>query len=611
MSVPGRTKQKSTWVVVPPKTIPRVSSSGPSVWRLSSGCIEMKWARCVWGSIPPGTTSFAVRSSRRLAPTRGSGRPTATMCSPWTATSHRPTPCGVTTSPPRITRSSMVLPPSLHLGRGLPSDEPRVDLLEELRVEDSLGGDLLGDPVERVEEVDELAHAAVDLVGHLHRIDVEGHDVAREPFVHLHLTRHDLHGGLAVGVDRGRRLRERAQHRLQGVRVLLEHLAARDDPRVHEEPVDLTLLARDVAPVPGEVDLSPRALDGVEHPRRPARHPGPRARHHHRRRRRTEMDVPGAPHRRQVGPGDVPARTDLDPLLLEVAQRVGHGELRRHLRVPHEPRIHLAELRPLRERTARMPEDEKCRQHHRQLSHPTAPFGMSGPRQGSARPRSTRRSVISSRALTSDPRAPSSRAPMTIWAGLKKTRPSMIKLPRPASAPMNSAPTITKIASPKPRRSATTMPGSAAGSTTRRRRSRREAPRLAAARSSMTSTRRRLAPVPTNIGKNVVYAMKATFDVSPRPNHTRNIGRKASGGIGRTNSTTGSSASRAGVETATSRPRASAAAAASPNPSTMRRADTARWWASDPSRICTAASAPTSPGVGSSTGFMTSSARLP
>src|SRR3989442_435138 len=539
MSVPGRTKQKSTWVVVPPKTIPRVSSSGPSVWRLSSGCIEMKWARCVWGSIPPGTTSFPVASSTRPASTRGSGRPTATMRSPWTATSHRPTPCGVTTSPPRITRSSMVLPPSLHLGRGLPSDEPRVDLLEELRVEDTLGGDLLGDPVERVEEVDELAHAAVDLVGHLHRVDVEGHDVAREPFVHLHLTRHDLHGGLAVGVDRGRRLRERAQHRLQGVRVLLEHLAARDDPRVHEEPVDLTLLARDVA------------------------------------------------------------------------QRVGHGELRRHLRVPHEPRIHLAELRPLRERTARLPEDEKRRQHHRQLSHPTAPFGMSGPRQGSARPRSTRRSVISSRALTSHPRAPSSRAPMTIWAGLKKTRPSMIRLPRPASAPMNSAPTITKIASPKPRRSATTMPGSAAGSTTRRRRSRREAPRLAAARSNMTSTRRRLAPVPTNIGKNVVYAMKATFDVSPRPNHTRNIGRKASGGIGRTNSMTGSSASRAGVETATSRPRASAAAAASPNPSTMRRADTARRWASDPSRVCTAASAPTSPGVGSSTGFMTSSARLP
>src|SRR5213079_887647 len=232
MSVPGRTKQKSTWVVVPPKTIPRVSSSGPSVWRLSSGCIEMKWARCVWGSIPPGTTIFPVASITRPAEVPGSGRPTATMRSPWTATSHRPTPCGVTTSPPRITRSSMARPPSLHLGLRLPPDELRVDLLEQPRVEHAFGGDLLGDPVERVEEVDELAHAPVDLVRHLHRVDVERHDVAREPFVRLHLTRHDLHGGLAVGVDRIRRLHQRPENRLQGVRVLLQHLPARDHARV-------------------------------------------------------------------------------------------------------------------------------------------------------------------------------------------------------------------------------------------------------------------------------------------------------------------------------------------------------------------------------------------
>src|SRR5437899_1920593 len=273
MSVPGRTKQKSTWVVVPPKTIPRVSSFGPSVWRLSSGCIEMKWARCVWGSIPPGTTSFPVASSTRPASTRGSGRPTATMRSPWTATSHRPTPCGVTTSPPRITRSSMARPPSsLHLGLRLPPNELRIDLLEQPRVENTLGGDLRGDPVERVEEVDELAHAAVDFVRHLHRIDVERHNVPREPLVRLHLARDDPHRCLAIGVDRGRRLRERAQHRLQRVRVLLEHLAARDDARVHEQPVDRALLARDVAPVPGEVDLAPGALDGVEDLRRTARH---------------------------------------------------------------------------------------------------------------------------------------------------------------------------------------------------------------------------------------------------------------------------------------------------------------------------------------------------
>src|SRR2546421_7768296 len=261
MSVPGRTKQKSTWVVVPPKTIPRVSSSGPSVWRLSSGCIEMKWARCVWGSTPPGTTILPVASRTRPAGVSGSGRPTATMRSPWTATSHRPTPCGVTTSPPRITRSSMARPPSLHLGLRLPPDELRVDLLEQPRVEHAFGGDLLGDPVERVEEVDELAHAPVDLVRHLHRVDVERHDVAREPFVRLHLTRHDLHGGLAVGVDRIRRLHQRPENRLQGVRVLLQHLPARDHARVHEQPVDLALLARDVAPVPGEVHLAPCALD--------------------------------------------------------------------------------------------------------------------------------------------------------------------------------------------------------------------------------------------------------------------------------------------------------------------------------------------------------------
>jgi hypothetical protein len=90
---------------------------------------------------------------------------------------------------------------------------------------------------------------------------------------------------------------------------------------------------------------------------------------------------------------------------------------------------------------------------------------------------------------------------MTIWAGLKKTRPSMIMWPSPASAPMNSAPTMTKRASPNPTRSATTMPGSEAGSTTWRKSAARVAPRLAAARRSITSTRSRLDAMPTNIGK--------------------------------------------------------------------------------------------------------------
>src|SRR5262245_34585495 len=59
--------------------------------------------------------------------------------------------------------------PSLHLGRRLPLHEGGVDLLQELRVDDAVGGDLLLDPVQRVEEVHELPHALVDLVVHLHR----------------------------------------------------------------------------------------------------------------------------------------------------------------------------------------------------------------------------------------------------------------------------------------------------------------------------------------------------------------------------------------------------------------------------------------------------------
>ena len=93
---------------------------------------------------------------------------------------------------------------------------------------------------------------------------------------------------------------------------------------------------------------------------------------------------------------------------------------------------------------------------------------------------------------------------MTIWGGLKNVRPSMMRWPSPASAPMNSAPTMTKSASPMPSRRATMIPGSEAGSTTRRMRSARDAPRLAAARSSMTSARSTLAAMATNIGKNVV-----------------------------------------------------------------------------------------------------------
>src|SRR5437879_4288562 len=52
--------------------MPRVSSSGPSVAEGWSGWLMIAWARCVCGSMPPGTTIFPAASSPR-APSRSSG----------------------------------------------------------------------------------------------------------------------------------------------------------------------------------------------------------------------------------------------------------------------------------------------------------------------------------------------------------------------------------------------------------------------------------------------------------------------------------------------------------------------------------------------------------
>src|SRR4030066_121284 len=51
--------------------MPRVSSSGPSVTRGSSGWLMIACARCVWGSTPPGETTSPVASGTR-APSVGS-----------------------------------------------------------------------------------------------------------------------------------------------------------------------------------------------------------------------------------------------------------------------------------------------------------------------------------------------------------------------------------------------------------------------------------------------------------------------------------------------------------------------------------------------------------
>jgi hypothetical protein len=105
--------------------------------------------------------------------------------------------------------------------------------------------------------------------------------------------------------------------------------------------------------------------------------------------------------------------------------------------------------------------------------------------------------------------------------------------------------------------------------------------------------------------------MKATFEASPSPNQTRNIGRNASGGMGRTNSTMGSTRTRSGAQTPTTRPRPSAAAAASPKPWATRPSEVRRCVTSSPLPSSRAAESATSIGVGSSTGLTMPSQRLP
>src|SRR5437762_3021051 len=94
-------------VVVPPNTMPRESSSGPSVCRSSSGCIWIRCARCVCGSTPPGTTILPAASSTRAASLNVPGAVTAAIMPSCTAMSQAPAPCGVTTRPLRISRSSI------------------------------------------------------------------------------------------------------------------------------------------------------------------------------------------------------------------------------------------------------------------------------------------------------------------------------------------------------------------------------------------------------------------------------------------------------------------------------------------------------------------------
>src|SRR5262245_23263021 len=93
------------------------------------------WAMCTCGSIPPGMMILPPASTTRVASPSASvpGAATAAIVSPLMARSHRATPCGVTTSPPRMIRSSMCAPfvglarksaPTLRPGKGPALAEP-------------------------------------------------------------------------------------------------------------------------------------------------------------------------------------------------------------------------------------------------------------------------------------------------------------------------------------------------------------------------------------------------------------------------------------------------------------------------------------------------------
>src|SRR5438093_1232437 len=114
--MPGSHTAKSTSVVVPPLMAARLTCSGGAlnVWPPPSAGIGQ--CVCTCGSMPPGMTSLPVASMMRAAsPDSVPGAATATMRSPSMPTSQVPTPWGVITCPPRITRSSMVTLSSVRL----------------------------------------------------------------------------------------------------------------------------------------------------------------------------------------------------------------------------------------------------------------------------------------------------------------------------------------------------------------------------------------------------------------------------------------------------------------------------------------------------------------
>src|SRR5262245_65231347 len=100
-------------------------------------------------------------------------------------------------------------------------------------------------------------------------------------------------------------------------------------------------------------------------------------------------------------------------------------------------------------------------------------------RQRRSRPSSLRRST-----LASTPMTPITAAPRSMLETRKNVRASLMRKPRPESAAMNSAATMTKKESPKASRSPVMMFGVAAGRTTCQKICRSVAPRLEIGRAS-------------------------------------------------------------------------------------------------------------------------------
>src|SRR5688572_20517458 len=160
--------------------------------------------RWMWQSIAPGSTILPRASMTRSASGSMSAGASAAILSPLIPTATSSTSVAVTTCPPRTMRSSfvaMVVCLLLHARVDLRLHQLGVDLFEQLRVEHLLGRELLLDAVERVQEIDELAHALHEPRIHLHRVLVEGHHRLELAFLALHDGRDGLHDRVAVAVD--------------------------------------------------------------------------------------------------------------------------------------------------------------------------------------------------------------------------------------------------------------------------------------------------------------------------------------------------------------------------------------------------------------------------